>query len=131
MKLAQGIHLAYLVRMSDIQQLPAPSLNITRQTAIGILGSPITLSREVSTSSSRSDIRSADELMRERLRAYKEYLDHELEFLFNEIEALIRRAPSQNPVEDSALLELRDGLKVRYNNLRVKHTRVVSLLEVM
>jgi len=119
--------------MSYSQQLPPPSLHITRQTATGVVGSPLALSREVSTStsSSRSDMRTPDELMRERLGAYRTHLEHELEFVFNEIEALIRRAPSQNPVEDASLLELRDGLKVRYNNLRVKHTRVASLLEVM
>ena len=121
---------AHLLRMSNAP-LPPPSLQITRQVAVGALGSPITLSREVSTASSRSENRSADEVMRERLGAYRIFLEHELDFLFNEIEALIRRAPSQNPVEDASLLELRDGLKVRYNNLRVKHTRVVALLEVM
>lgn len=116
--------------MSNSQQLPPPSLSIRRQVATGV-SSPISLSREASTTSSRSDIRHPDEVMLERLTHYKVHLEHEIDFVDNEIQALIQRPPSQNPVEDASLLRLRDELKIRYNNLRVKLTRVLALLEVM
>jgi hypothetical protein len=117
--------------MSNAQQLPPPSLNITRQVATGLLGSPVTLSREVSTTSNRSDARRPDQVMLENLIHYRVYLEHEIDFLDNEIQALIQRPPSQNPVEDTSLLRLRDELKIRYNNMRAKHVRLLALLEVM
>ena len=117
--------------MSNSTPLPPPSLSFQRQTAVGLLGSPITLSREVSTSSSRSDTRHPDEIMRERLTVYRTYLEHEIEFVDNEIQALIERVPSQDPVQEGPFLELRDNLKIRYNGLTAKLTRVIALLEVM
>jgi len=110
--------------MSNYQHLPPP-LSITRQVATGLLGSPITLSREASIPSN------PDETMRDRLGVYRTYLEHELEFLDNEIHALIERPPSQDPTQDHAFAVLRDGLKIRYNSLRVRLGKVRELLEVM
>lgn len=114
-------------------QLPAPSTStLVRQTAIGFAGSPIALSRSTSTGSDRSgDILPPDETIRRRLVVYRTYLEHESEFVENEIQALIQRPPSQNPGEDQALLELRNSLKVRYNTLRRRLVRVIDLLEAL
>ena len=117
--------------MSDSNPLPPPSITITRQTAVGLLGSPITLSREVSTTSSASDVQNPDEVMRQRLILYRNHLQHDIDFVNNEIHALIARAPSENPVEEDMLLNLRDDLKIRYNTLRVRLQRLCDLLEVM
>ena len=62
---------------------------------------------------------------------YRTYLEHEIDFVDNEIRALIERAPSQNPTQDAALLDLRESLKVRYNNLRTKLVKVNELLELL
>jgi hypothetical protein len=110
--------------MNQTIQLPPPS-PITRQIATG-LNSP--LSRSVSTG---SEIRNPDETMRDRLSVYRTYLEHELEFLDNEIRALIERPPSQDPTQDHAFAVLRDGLKIRYNSLGVRLRKVKELLEVM
>lgn len=117
--------------MSNALQLPPPSLTVVRQTAVGVLGSPITLSRNTSIGSDRSEIRNPDEVMRERLALYKTHLEHELQFVDNEIQALFQRTPSQDPVEEAALRELRNSLKVRYNRIRVKLTKVSELLEII
>lgn len=113
--------------MDQSIQLPPPS-SISRQTAVG-LNSP--LSRSVSTVSDRSDIRNPDETMRHRLSVYRTYLEHEIQFVDNEIRALIEREPSQNPTQDAALLDLRDSLKIRYNSLRTKLVKVSELLELL
>lgn len=110
-------------------RLPAPS-NITRQVATGIQ-TPNSLARSTSTVSDRSDIRNPEETMRNRLGVYRTYLEHEIDFVDNEIRALIERAPSQNPTQDAALLDLRESLKVRYNNLRTKLVKVNELLELL
>ncbi len=113
-------------------QLPAPSNNaLIRQTAVGVVGSPVPLSRSVSGGSDRSDIVPPDEAMRQRLLVYRTHLEHELDFVDNEIMALIQRPPSQDPAQDAALLDLRNSLKIRYNNLRMKLTRVNDLLSVL
>lgn len=114
--------------MSDSDSLPPPPLLITRQIATGLLGSPITLSRETSTTSSP---RNPNEIMREHLCVYRTYLEHEITFVDNEIQALIVRTPYQDPVQEGHFLTLRDNLKVRYNDLSAKRTRVIALLEVM
>lgn len=116
--------------MSEFTELPPPTLSIRRQIATGVL-SPIALSREDSTASSRSDVRHPDEIMRERLLVYKTYLEHEITFVENEIRALIERPPSQDPVQQAVFLELRDNLKVRFNHLSARLPRLVALLEVM
>ena len=118
--------------MSNTTELAPPSsLTFTRQIATGFLGSPITLSREASMTSSSSDNRHPEEIMREHLEVYKTYLEHEITFVDNEINALIQREPSPDPVQEAALLELRDKLKVRYNKTTAKLSRVIALLEVM
>jgi hypothetical protein len=116
--------------MSEPTDLPPPPLSIRRQIATGVV-SPITLSREESTASSRSDIRHPDEIMRERLLTYKTYLEHEIQFTETEIRALIERPPSLDPVQQASFEQLRDNLKVRYNGLSAKLPRVLALLEVM
>ncbi len=112
--------------MDQSIQLPPPS-NITRQVATG-LNSP--LSRSISTTSDRSDIRNPDDTMRQRLGVYRTYLEHEITFVDNEIMALIQRPPSQNPTDDAALMELRDSLKIRYNSLRARLVKVNELMEL-
>jgi hypothetical protein len=98
--------------MSDLDSLPPPPLLITRQIATGLLGSPITLSRETSTTSSPRN-------------------PNEITFIDNEIQALIVRTPYEDPVQEGHFRTLRDNLKVRYNDLSAKRTRVIALLEVM
>jgi hypothetical protein len=117
--------------MSESYSLPPPPLMITRQIATGLLGSPITLSRETSTTSSHNDTRNPNQIMREHLCVYRTYLEHEITFVDNEIQALIVRTPYQDPVQEGHFLDLRDKLKLRYNDLSAKRVRVISLLEVM
>jgi hypothetical protein len=114
--------------------LPPPT-DATRQVGVSVAGSPL-LSR---SDSSGSDVsftgtprqRSADDTIRERLIVFKENLEHEKEFVDSEIHALIARPPSVNEQEQRDLLQLRDNLKVRYNTICVKLTRVNALLEVV
>ncbi len=122
------VYFLYLSPMDQTIQLPAPS-NFTRQTALGVQ-SP-TLSRSLSVVSQESEIRTPDETMRHRLTVYKTHLEHELTFLDSEINALIQRPVSQNPAEDAAFLELRNSLKIRYNNTHKKLSRARDLLEVL
>jgi hypothetical protein len=110
--------------------LPPPS-PATRQVGTGSLGSPVSIARSTSSLSTASEIRSPEETLRDYLNVYKTFLEHEIQFVDNEILALIERPPSDNPAQDGALLTLRDNLKVRYNSLRSRLTRVISLLEVM
>jgi hypothetical protein len=113
-------------------QFPAPPTNnLIRQIAIGVAGSPIALSRGSSTGSGSSDILPPDESIRHRLLVYRTHLEHEIEFVDREILALIQRPPSQDAAQDAALLDLRNGLKIRYNNLCLKLTRVGDLLSVL
>jgi hypothetical protein len=112
--------------------LPAPTHEeLIRQTAVGIAGSPVPLSRSVSTASDTSEIVHPDEAIRRRLSVYQTFLQHELDFLDTEIQELIQRPISQDSIQEAAFLELRNGLKIRYNNLRVKLSRVSDLLAVL
>lgn len=112
--------------------LPAPTHEeLTRQTAVGIASSPVPLSRSVSTASDSSDIVHPDEAMRRRLHVYRTFLEHELDFLDTEIRELIQRPVSEDRIQEAAFLELRNGLKIRYNNIRVKLSRVNDLLAVL
>lgn len=109
----------------------APPSPATRQVGISIAGSPIGLSRSTSERSDLSDIQSPETSLKARLLTYKTYLEHEIDFVDNEINALIQRPQGPNPVENAALLELRDNLKVRYNSIRTKLVRVEDLLSVL
>lgn len=104
--------------------LPPPS-PATRQVGGGSLGSPLSITSTV------SEIRSPEETLRDYLNAYKVFLEHEIQFVDNEILALIERPPGDNPAQDGALLTLRDNLKVRYNSLQNRLAKVLSLLEVL
>lgn len=110
--------------------LPPPS-PATRQVGVGTLGSPISLARSTSTTSTASEIRTPEETLRDSLNAYKLFLEHEIQFVDNEITALIERPPSDNPAQDGAFLTLRNNLKVRYNTLTHRLRKVRELLEVM
>lgn len=112
--------------------LPPPSA-ATRQVGVtlGTVGSPIVLSRSTSSISNHSDIRSPEEVLRDNLLAYKTFLQHEIEFVDNEITALVERPPSDNPHLDASFLRLREGLKIRYNTLTMRLARTNALLEVM
>ena len=110
--------------------LPPPS-PATRQVGAGTVGSPISLIRSTSTTSTVSDNRTPEETVRESLNAYKLFLEHEIQFVDTEIMALIERPPSDNPTQDGALLTLRENLKVRYNTLTNRLRKVRDLLEVM
>ncbi len=104
--------------------LPPPS-PATRQVGAGSLGSPLSITSTV------SEIRSPEETLRDYLNAYKVFLEHEIQFVDNEILALIERQPSDNPAQESAFLTLRDNLKVRYNTLRTRLAKLEALLEVL
>lgn len=108
----------------------APPSPATRQTGIAI-GSPMILSRSTTDGSDLSDTQNPETSLRHRLLVFKVHLEHEIDFLDSEIHALIERPPSQNPVEDAALLELRDNLKIRYNTFRTRLVRVDDLLSVL
>lgn len=110
--------------------LPPPS-PATRQVGISLAGSPISLARSTSSLSNQSDIRSPEEVLRDNLIAYKTFLEHEIDFVNNEINALIQRAPSDDPCLDTSFLQLRNGLKIRYNRLTLRLSRTKALLEVM
>ncbi len=113
---------------------PYPRINLpppppaTRQAGVGFRGSPISLSRG---SSSISDTRTPEEVVRDSLVAYKMFLEHEIQFLESEISALIERQPDQNPRQEAAMLTLRNGLKIRFNTQSVKMARINALLDVM
>jgi hypothetical protein len=110
--------------------LPVPS-PATRQVGISLMGSPISLARSTSSLSAQSDIRTPEESLRDSLSAYKTFLTHEIEFVDNEITALIERAPDPNPSQQAAFLQLRQGLKIRFNSLQIRLARVNDLLEVL
>ena len=113
-------------------QLPAPThQELIRQTAIGFPSSPVPFSRSISTASDTNEILHPDEAIRRRLTVYRTFLQHELDFLDSEIDALIQRPVSQDSTQEAAFLELRNGLKIRYNTLRVKFSRVCDLLAVL
>lgn len=108
--------------------IPSPP---TRQTGVGILGSPISLSRSVSLTSNSTDTRTPEEVLRDNLLVYKTFLEHEIQFIDSEINALIERPISGDSHLDASFMTLRNGLKIRFNTLQVKKARVDSLLEVL
>jgi hypothetical protein len=110
--------------------LPPPS-PATRQIGISMLGSPISPTRSTSSLSGASENRSPEETLREYLNGYKVFLEHEIQFVDNEIMALIERPASDNPAQDGAFLTLRNSLKIRYNTLTNRLRKVNDLLEVM
>jgi len=104
-----------------------PPIDLTRQTGISLAGSPIALSR---SSSSGSD-RSVEESVRARLESYLVFLQHEVDFIGNEIQALIDRQTGSDRILEESFLDLRHRLKLRFNGLQIKKQRLLSLLEVM
>lgn len=110
--------------------LPPPS-PATRQVGVSLMGSPISLTRSTSSVSGQSDIRTPEESLRDSLAAYKSFLLHEIQFIDSEITALIERAPEPDSRQEIALLQLRNGLKIRFNTLQTRLARVNALLEVM
>lgn len=111
--------------------LPPPPSPATRQVGVSMMGSPLSLTRSTSSLSGQSDIRTPEESLRDNLIAYKSFLLHELQFLDTEITELIEREPDPNPRQQVAFLQLRQGLKIRYNNLTTRLSRVNALLDVM
>lgn len=95
--------------------IPPPA---TRQIGVSSLGSPLELVR------SSSDTQTPEESLKQRLQVYKTYLEHEVEFIDSEIRALSGEI-------DPAFMDLRNGLKIRYNTLQTKLARVNALLEVL
>ena len=113
--------------MSNQQSLALPPpTDLTRQNAV-----PSYLGRSISDASSASQIHHPDDTIRDRLLIYKENLEHERDFVDREIQALIERPPSVNQREEASFLQLRDDLKIRYNNIVLKLRRVMALLEVL
>lgn len=110
--------------------LPIP-FGLRRQVGVTEVGSPLTISRGSSIGSPRVVPENQDEAMRVRLLTYKTYLEHDMDFVDNEITALIRRIRSPNQEEETLLDQLLDGLKVRHNTLQARLTRTKALLEVM
>ncbi len=110
--------------------LPPPS-PATRQVGVSLVGSPISLTRSTSSISGQSDIRTPEESLRDSLSVYKSFLLHEIQFIDSEIVALIERAPDPDTHQQIAMLQLRNGLKIRFNTLQTRLARVNALLEVM
>ena len=110
--------------------LPPPS-PATRQVGVSLVGSPISLTRSTSSISGQSDIRTPEESLRDSLSVYKSFLLHEIQFIDSEIAALIERAPDPDTHQQIAMLQLRNGLKIRFNTLQTRLARVNALLEVM
>jgi len=110
--------------------LPPPS-PATRQVGISLVGLPIVLSRSTSSISNQSDIRTPEESLRDALQVYKNFLEREIQFVDSEITALIERPTGQDVAQDAALLQLRNGLKIRYNNLQTRLMRLNALVEVL
>ena len=109
--------------------LPMPT-DLSRQVGVSDAGSPLSLSRGSSiVSSPRPE--NPDQAMRRRLQIYKTYLEHEIEFVGNEITALLHRDRTQDSFDESTLDELRDGLKIRHNTLMTRLGKVKELLDVM
>ncbi len=111
----------------QILQLAPPS-PATRQTAIGIPTSPIPLSR--STTSSSTENLTPEESIRRHLFTFKVHLEHDIEFVSSEIRAITEQNYDDRLSQES-LLTLRDNLKVRYNTLQKRLTKVNALLEVL
>lgn len=99
--------------------IPPPA---TRQVGVSIMGSP--LSRSV------SDTQTPEESLRQRLQVYKTYLEHEIQFVESEIQAILDM-PIRPLEEHNAFMDLRNGLKIRFNTLQTKLSRVNALLEVL
>lgn len=98
--------------------IPPPA---TRQVGLSSLGSPLELTRSISN---RSDVQTPEENIKQRLQVYKTYLEHEVDFIDSEIRALVGEI-------DPAFMDLRNGLKIRFNTLQTKLARVNALLEVL
>jgi hypothetical protein len=118
------------IQMTDQQQqsinLPPPPTDLLRQVGIS---SPT--ARSISTASSHSEIRTPDETIYQKLMVYKHYLQHERDFVDGEIQALTNNTPGETPREQASFLRLREELKVRYNNITLKLSRVNALLDVL
>jgi hypothetical protein len=110
--------------------LPPPS-PATRQVGVSLVGSPLALTRSTSSVSNQSDIRTPEESLRDSLSVYKSFLLHEIAFIDNEITALIERDPDTDARQQIAFLQLRNGLKIRFNTLQTRLARVNALLDVM
>lgn len=107
--------------------LPPPPTHLARQSGMSSGGSPINLSRSTSTTSQLS----VDDSLRSHLESYLLFLQHEIEFIGNEIQALSERMLGTDPVQESSFQTLRDGLKVRFNRLQIKKERITGLLDVL
>ena len=101
--------------------IPPPA---TRQIGISVTGSPLELTRSVSST------QTPEESLKQRLQVYKTHLEHELEFISSEIQAILDM-PFLSLSENQAFMDLRNGLKIRLNTLQVKLFRVNALLEVL
>lgn len=104
-----------------------PPIQLTRQTGVSSAGSPISLPRSTSTTSQLS----VEDSLRAQLESYLIFLQREIDFIGNEIQALIERIPGNDPVQEESFLRLRGGLKVRFNKLQRKKEGVINLLEVI
>ena len=110
--------------------LPAPT-ELTRQVGVSEMGSPMTLSRGSSEVSNQSYIQTQDQRMLNQLVVYKVYLEHEVEFVNTEIQALINRVPNEESALEASFLQLREDLKVRYTTLQNRLRKVKELLDLM
>ncbi len=108
-----------------------PPIGLLRQVGVHEIGSPIPLSRSSSVGSQEVSYENPDDMMRRRLLTYKTYLEHEIDFIGNEITAIIERVPGDNAHDTQVLEELKDSLKIRYNTLQKRYIRVKDLLEAM
>lgn len=109
--------------------LPIPT-DLSRQVGVTEAGSPLPLSRS-SSEASGSPRMFPEETLRPRLVAYKVFLEHEIDFLTLEIQALQERNPGTTPSEQQSFQELRESLKVRYNLQTQRLTHLNALLRIL
>ena len=103
--------------------LPPPS-PATRQVGVSITGSPLELPRYISNAS--SEAQNLHEKLSNALTLYQTHLEHDIEFVSNEIKAI-----TENTEQQEMLIKLRDAIQSRYTTLQLRLARVKALLEVM
>lgn len=110
--------------------LPTP-IDLSRQVGVSSPSPNTPISRSTTVSSDRSEIRHPDVEILHRLTIYKTYLEHESTFVNTEICALIDREVGNDVQQEQQLLQLRQSLKLRFNTLQIRLSRVRALLDVL
>ena len=109
--------------------LPIPT-DLSRQVGVTEAGSPIALSRSSSEASGSPRV-APETSLRSRLLAYIFFLEHEIDFLTTEIQALVDYPPATTPLERDSFRDLHESLKIRYNLQSSRMARAKALLELL